>query len=577
MSDFVSKGEVLLRDAAPAGLAPGSFVFEQLPSGDVMLATLVIGLREGLEAALIVGIIAAFLKKNGHDLKAMWVGVALAIALSIAVGVGLAGLEQALPQAEQEGLESLIGALAVVFVTGMILWMNTHARDMKRQLETEAADALGRASGFALAAMAFLAVLREGFETSVFLLATFSAANSASLAALGAVIGLVAAALIGWGIYAGGVRIDLGRFFRVTGAFLILVAAGLVVSSLRTAHEAGWLNAGQAVVLDLSWLVAPGTVQSALLTGVLGIPADPRLIEVLGWFAYLLPVSVLVYWPRAYRQAPRRAAKLKLAFSAALAAVAALLLMAGPARLAPLPDEAPILSGETGSDGASIGTAHLETGTDGVPTALSISRNGEPAARMALSPAKGQPERHLGIDAVHYETSERVTPEDAPARLDLNRLVALGGGRLPRGLNPAEHPGPFDARWTVERTLSVWVAKGALLDASETDLSVVSLTGSGLATPRTIRVTESAALPFAASWHVAGDYSDEVAQAVSAASAEDTEWDFFGEKLPLGLLALSLFVAFGASRALAATPSAAATPTDPTSLEHKPKGELHAD
>ncbi|MBN9069514.1 MAG: FTR1 family protein, partial [Rhizobiales bacterium] len=248
-----------------------------------MLATFVIGLREGLEAALIVGIIAAFLRKNGKSLTAMWFGVLLAILLSIAVGVGLKLVEKALPQAAQEGMEAVIGAIAIFFVTGMIVWMNAHARDMKRQIEAEAADALGQASAYALALMAFLAVLKEGFETSVFLLATFSAAQSASLAAAGAVIGLLLSAVIGWGIYMGGVRINLSRFFRVTGAFLILVAAGLVITCLRTAHEAGWLNAGQQATVNLSWLVAPGSIQSALITGVLGIPADPRLIEVLGW------------------------------------------------------------------------------------------------------------------------------------------------------------------------------------------------------------------------------------------------------------------------------------------------------
>lgn len=192
----------------------------------LMLATLVIGLREGLEAALIVGIIAAFLRRNGKSLTAMWIGVALAVALSIAVGIGLDLVEQALPQSSQEAMEAAIGAIAIVFVTGMIAWMNAHARDLKRQIEADAAEALGQTGTYALASMAFLAVLREGFETSVFLLATFSAAQSAMLAAAGAVIGLLAAVVIGWGIYIGGVRINLGRFFRITGAFLILVAAG---------------------------------------------------------------------------------------------------------------------------------------------------------------------------------------------------------------------------------------------------------------------------------------------------------------------------------------------------------------
>ena len=107
-----------------------------------MLPTLVIGLREGLEAALIVGIIAAFLRKNGKSLVPMWIGVTAAVVLSVAVGVVLAAVERALPQAGQEGMESVIGVVAVVFVTGMILWMNTHARGLKRELEAGASDAI---------------------------------------------------------------------------------------------------------------------------------------------------------------------------------------------------------------------------------------------------------------------------------------------------------------------------------------------------------------------------------------------------------------------------------------------------
>ncbi len=170
-------------------------------------------MREGLEAALIVGIIAAFLRKNGKRLTAMWLGVVLALVLSVIVGVGLDLAEQALPQSRQEGMESIIGGIAVFFVTGMIVWMNNHAQNMRQQLEAEAAEALSQASAYALASMAFLAVLKEGFETSVFLLATFSAAQSAVLAAAGAIIGLLLAVVIGWGIYIGGVKINLSRFF----------------------------------------------------------------------------------------------------------------------------------------------------------------------------------------------------------------------------------------------------------------------------------------------------------------------------------------------------------------------------
>ncbi|BDZ51936.1 ferrous iron permease EfeU [Frondihabitans sucicola] len=270
-----------------------------------MLATLVIGLREGLEATLIVGIIAAFLTRNRIPLWPMWLGVGVAVFLSVAVGVVLDLVEQALPQAEQEGMEAIIGAVAVVFVTTMIVWMRKHARDLKGDLEAEATAATNRGTAWALAGMAFLAVLKEGFETSVFLLATFQASSDTGLAALGAVIGVAAAVAIGFGLYTGGVRLNLAKFFTGTGVFLVFVAAGLVMTALRTAHEAGWIQIGQQRTVDLSWLAPNGTVLGALITGVLGIQPDPRLVEVLGWFCYLVPVLLLSIWPRAWR--PTRA------------------------------------------------------------------------------------------------------------------------------------------------------------------------------------------------------------------------------------------------------------------------------
>lgn len=169
-----------------------------------MLATLVIALREGLEAVLIVSIIATFLRKNQQPLAPMWWGVVAAVLLSIVVGVGLSLTERALPQAEQEAMEAIIGTIAVIFVSSMIIWMQQHAPQLKHQLESEASLALRHSSRWALPSMAFLAVLKEGFETSVFMLATFSAAQSSIWATVGAVVGLVLALVIGWGIYRGG-------------------------------------------------------------------------------------------------------------------------------------------------------------------------------------------------------------------------------------------------------------------------------------------------------------------------------------------------------------------------------------
>ncbi|HEY1972635.1 MAG TPA: iron uptake transporter permease EfeU [Pseudonocardia sp.] len=265
-----------------------------------MLPTLVIGLREGLEASLIVGIVAGFLGRQGRRdaLRQVWFGVLAAILICIAVGVALEVISADLPQAQQEGLETVIGFLAVLMVSYMVIWMRKHARDLRGELEGAAGAALARGSATALVLMAFLAVLREGFETAVFLLAAFQASTSPILAGSGALIGILIAVVLGYGIYRGGVKLNMARFFRLTGVVLVLVAAGLVMTAFHTAHEAGWVNFGQQQVTDLSWLVLPGTPVSSLVTGVLGIQPYPVLVEVLAWFAYLVPMLVYLLWPQ---------------------------------------------------------------------------------------------------------------------------------------------------------------------------------------------------------------------------------------------------------------------------------------
>jgi len=499
-----------------------------------VLPTLVIGLREGLEAALIVGIIAAFLRKNGKSLTPMWIGVAVAVALSIAVGVVLRVIERALPQAAQEGMESVIGAVAVVFVTGMIVWMNTHSRGLKRELEAEASEAINDGHAYALAGMAFLAVLKEGFETSVFLLATFSASTSMTLAATGAVIGVLAAVLIGIGIYAGSVKLNLSTFFRWTGGFLILVAAGLVLTALRTAHEAGWLNAGQQAVLNLSAVVRPGTVQSSLLTGVLGIPADPRLIEVIGWLAYLVPVALFVYWPRARRAQGMQIARVQFGIAGALAVVALGLVAFFPRVGTPsLP--AAHISSTAGVAGS--GTAQLTR------DALYVTLDGH-STRVALDPAKASATELNGIPAQRWKLPAQHGDTAAPTTLTLTQLVELNGGRLPVGVNPQTNPGPFDARWAAGGSLEVWSAHGVLLDAAQTARTVLTLSGGGLTGPRSISV--DAPQYAAASWSLTSASTQKAADAVTAADAAHAERALWAVQLPIALgLAALVTAAFG--------------------------------
>jgi high-affinity iron transporter len=185
--------------------------------------------------------------------------------------------------------------------------MRKNARSMKGVLEAEAGKALAEGSVIGLVAMAFFAVLREGLETAVFLVAAFQSSLDPAATGLGAVLGLLVAVAIGVGIYTGGVRIDLARFFRFTGLVLVLVAAGLISAALHTAHEAGWLNTLQGSTIDLDWLVRPGTVVSALVTGMFGIQPHPVQAELLGWLLYAIPVGLYVAWPqRRKTAAPER-------------------------------------------------------------------------------------------------------------------------------------------------------------------------------------------------------------------------------------------------------------------------------
>ncbi len=270
-----------------------------------MIPTFVIGMREGLEAALIVGIVAAFLKQQGQDqaLRYVWIGVAIAVTLCTGVAVGLQVLDAELPQRQQEGLETIVALAAVGMVTFMIVWMRKHSRGLKGELEESASSALVTGSAIGLIGMAFFAVLREGLETAVFMLAAFQSADNAVLAGVGALLGILVAVGIGIGIYRGGVRLNLQRFFKLTSLFLVLVAAGLLMSAVHTAHEAGWQNTLQANALDLSWLVVPGTVTSSLLTGMLGLQPQPTQAEVLVYLLYAIPMVTYVLWPQ--RTAPR--------------------------------------------------------------------------------------------------------------------------------------------------------------------------------------------------------------------------------------------------------------------------------
>ncbi|MCW2528858.1 MAG: iron permease [Pseudonocardiales bacterium] len=423
-----------------------------------MLPTFVIGLREGLEAALIVGIIAAFLKQRGRRdlLRKVWLGVAVAAILCLGVGVGLHILSADLPQKQQEGLETVVGAIAVVMVTYMVVWMRRHSRDLKKQLEGATDSALESGSGMALVGMAFLAVFREGFETAVFLLAAFNNSANPAEAGVGALLGLVIAIGLGYGIYRGGVSLNLSKFFRFTGLVLVLVAAGLVVSALHTAHEAGWLNAGQSRTVDLTWLVQPGSVQSSLLTGMLGLQPRPVIIELIGWLVYLVPIGLYVAWPPG-RSAPHRAVIRIGAPLAALMAVAAIVLtLVGPSR-----PNVPATS--------AMATTSTNNGTT-TATTLTVAIDQRSADSMNVSTTTAGESRQwrlaeVGTESVggrraliyRLEGQPAATPTDLAATMTIAQVQAANGGRLPLGVRAATEAGAIPVTYSTTQGLTVWL------------------------------------------------------------------------------------------------------------------------
>ncbi len=456
-----------------------------------MLSTFVIGLREGLEAALIVGIVAAFLKQRGRQdlLRLVWLGVALAALICLAVGLGLHFYSADLPQKQQEGLETVVGAVAVAMVTYMVIWMRRHSRELKKQLEGAAGSAMESGSGLALVAMAFLAVFREGFETSVFLLAAFNTEGiNPVTAGAGAVLGLLVALGLGYGIFRGGVRINLSKFFRATGAVLVLVAAGLVVNALHTAHEAGWLLIGQGPTINLSWLVQPGSVQSSLLTGMLGWQPRPVVIELTGWLLYLIPVGLYVVWPPG--RSPSRSVVLRTASVVAVAGVTAgaLLYVAAP------------------SVPATPNAAALATSATGSASVHQVSRDG---SRLVVATSGTLPVRTWTLRSVGQDTvggrSARVyavagvaaaEPAGLPARASIVELAALAGGRLPLGISAASEPATVPVRYatTAGLTASVDSATGRVLDVAYTRATTaVATLSAGPTSIGTVRTTSVSA------------------------------------------------------------------------------------
>jgi high-affinity iron transporter len=259
-----------------------------------MLATFFLMLREGLEAALIVGIVAAYLVKIGRRdaLPKVAVGVAAAIGLSIGIGVVVTLTIERLPVVVQDGLEGLAALLAVGVLTWMLFWMRRQGRALKGELEHGVDLAISEGTTLALVALAFVAVIREGVETVLFMIPILSFNGTGLDTVLGGALGLAIAAGFGWAIFVAGVRVNLRRFFTVTGAVLIFVSAGLVAFAIAEFGDAGLLSNG-GTAFDLNGVLPDSSPIGSVLHGLFGYRSAPTPLELLGYVAYLLPVLIL--------------------------------------------------------------------------------------------------------------------------------------------------------------------------------------------------------------------------------------------------------------------------------------------
>ncbi|AMB84791.1 iron transporter [Pseudomonas agarici] len=267
-----------------------------------MLVPFLIMLREGIEAALIVGIIASYLKQTGRGqwMPAVWVGVFLAAALALLVGGGLELMSAEFPQKQQELFEGIVGLVAVGILSSMVFWMRKVARSIKHSLHISLDHALAGSKHqvWALIAMVFFAVAREGLETVFFLLAVFQQSEGPS-APIGALLGLSLAIFIGLAIYTGSMRLNLGLFFRWTGLFILVVAAGILANAVQALHEAGLWNHLQGVVFDISATLPMDGPTGSVLAGMLGYQDAPTVSVVSAYLLYLVIALVMFFIPAA--------------------------------------------------------------------------------------------------------------------------------------------------------------------------------------------------------------------------------------------------------------------------------------
>jgi high-affinity iron transporter len=274
-----------------------------------MVANFLIGLREGLEAALVVSILIAYLVKTHRQqlLPRVWLGVGVAVVASLGFGALLTFGPKGLTFTAQEAIGGSLSIVAVGLVSWMIFWMARTARSMSGHLRT-AVDRAVEHSSWSLAIVAMLAVGREGLETAIFIWAATSAAagttGSTAQPLVGAVLGLAVAVLLGYLIYRGAVKINLSRFFTWTGVFLIFVAAGVLSYGVHDLQEAGLLPGLNTLAFDVSSVIPPTSWYGTLLKGIFNFSPATTVLEATAWLCYVVPVLSVFFTKARHRAAP---------------------------------------------------------------------------------------------------------------------------------------------------------------------------------------------------------------------------------------------------------------------------------
>ncbi|MFG3223701.1 iron uptake transporter permease EfeU [Kitasatospora sp. NPDC048194] len=282
---------------------------------DEAFPSFLIGLREGLEAGLVVSILVATLVRAGQKgrLPQVWTGVAGAVALSLSFGAVLTFTAASLSGRAQEAFGGVLSLIAVGFVTAMVFWMRRSARTLSADLKEKVQASLAMGAG-ALVLTSFLAVAREGLETSLFLWTNVRTAGESTGPLIGAAVGLVLSAGLCWGLYRRALRMNLTRFFTVTGVGLIIVAAGVLGYGLRDLQESGLVGGGSTYAFDLSGHLDASSWYATLVQGTLNLTVTMTVLQVVGYVAYLsIVMTLFVEGIRGGKAAPAAAATGKAA------------------------------------------------------------------------------------------------------------------------------------------------------------------------------------------------------------------------------------------------------------------------